>query len=101
MTQYTIELNSTQDAALSTVVLSQQEWLETVVVGRCNAAMDEIVQTVVAHCLQNGLQIPATKEDMVAFGFSSGLVKTGAQRQAEAEAEMAARLAAEQAAQQG
>ena len=58
-------------------------------VPRARIANDEIVQTTVQYCLDNGVQVPATREEIVAYAFANGVVKTAAERQAEAEAAMA------------
>jgi hypothetical protein len=40
----------------------------------------------VQHCLDNGSQVPATREEVVAYAFDNDIVKTAAVRNAEAEA---------------
>jgi hypothetical protein len=97
MATITIELTETQYKGLEYAALSPEEWAENAVTERCRIANDEIVQMTVQHCLDNGEQIPTTREEIVAHGFEHGVVKTAAERQAEAEAQAAAR-AAEQAA---
>lgn len=105
MTQYNITLSAAEDAALSYAAFSQQDWIDNAIHERCRIAIDEIVAIAVQNFLATGIQIPGSKEEIVALAFSTGLVKTAAQRQAEAEAEAAARAAeqaeAEAAAQQG
>jgi len=81
-----IELTDTQFKGLEYAALSPQEWAENAVTERCRIANDEIVQLTVQHCLDNGIQIPATREAIVAFAFDNDVVKTAAVRQAEAEA---------------
>ena len=85
----TIELTETQAAALAFVAASPQEWAENVVHNRCRQATDEIIQLVMTQCLDAGEQIPTTREEIVAHGFECGVVKTAAERNAEAEAQMA------------
>lgn len=96
---YQITLTAAEDAALSYAALSQDEWIQNAVHERCRVAIDEIVAITVQKCLETGMQIPGSKDDMVSLAFLQGWVKTAAQRQAEAEAEAAARAAAEAAAQ--
>jgi hypothetical protein len=98
MTTYTIELSAAEDAALSSVALSQQEWIDNAAHERARVAIEEIVALTVQKCLETNTAIPGTKEAMVELAFQEGWVKTAAARKAEMEAEMAARLAAEQAA---
>lgn len=93
---YTIALTSSEDAALSYAALSQDDWIQNAVHERCRIAIDEIVKIAMNWYLDNGVQIPATREEIVADAFDRGIVKTAAVRQAEAEAEMAARLAEQQ-----
>jgi hypothetical protein len=93
---YTITLTAAEDAALSYVAFSQDDWIQNAVHERCRIAVEEIVATTVQKCLDTGTQLPGTKDDIVTLAFERGWVKTAAQRQAEAEAEAAARLAAQE-----
>jgi len=93
MPTYSITLTETQDLGLQYAALSPQEWAENAVTERCRIANDEIVQTTVQHCLDNGIQVPATREDIVAYAFDNAIVKTAAVRNAEAEAAAAAMAA--------
>lgn len=86
MPNITITLTDTQYAGLAYAALNPEEWAVNAVTERARIANDEIVQLTVKYCLDNGIQIPATREDIVAFAFANGIVKTAAQRQAEAEA---------------
>jgi hypothetical protein len=86
MPTITIELSDTQYKGLEYAALSPQEWAEHTVTIRAKAANDEIVDIVVKHCLDNDIQIPATREEIVAYGFDNDLVKTAAELQAEFEA---------------
>jgi hypothetical protein len=92
MPTITIELTDTQYKGLEYAALSPEDWAENAVTERCRIANDEIVQTTVAYCLDNGVQVPSTREEIVAYAFDNSIVKTAAVRQAEAEA---ARLAGE------
>jgi len=97
MPSITIALTDTHMKGLEYAALSPQEWAENAVTERARIANDEIVNLYVQHCLNNGVQVPATREDIVAAAFADGVVKTAAVRQEEAEAAAAA-MAAEQAA---
>jgi hypothetical protein len=96
MTTYNITLTQAEDKALAFVALSQDDWIQNAVHERCRIAIDEIVQITVAKCLETGVQIPGSKDDMVELAYTQGWVKTAAQRQAEFEAEAAARIAEQQ-----
>lgn len=93
--QYNIQLSAAEDAALSFVAYSQDEWIQNAVHERCRIAIDSIVQITVAKCLEAGIQIPSSKDDMVTLAFSEGWVKTAVEQQAEAEAAAEALRAAE------
>ena len=82
----TITLTDTQYKGLEYAALSPEDWATNAVTERCRIANDEIVQMTVQHCLDNGEAIPLTREAIVAHAFEHGVVKTAAQRNAEAEA---------------
>jgi len=86
MPDITITLTETQYKGLEYAALSPEEWAINAVTERCRIANDEIVQITVQHCLDNGIQVPATREDIVAHAFANDIVATAAERQAEAEA---------------
>jgi hypothetical protein len=92
MANYTVTLSAAEDAALSAVALSQQDWIDNAVHERCRLAIEEIVALTVQKCLETNTQIPGSKDAMVDLAFEQGWVKTAAQRQAEAEAERLAQL---------
>jgi len=86
MPTITIELTDTQYKGLEYAALSPQEWAENAITERCRIANDEIVDITVKHCLDNSIQVPATREEVVAYAFDNDIVKTAAVRNAEAEA---------------
>lgn len=88
MPDVTITLTETQYKGLEYAAFSPQDWAENAVTERARIANDEIVQITVQHCLDNGLQIPATREEIVAYAFANNVVKTAAARQQEAEAQL-------------
>jgi hypothetical protein len=92
MPSITINLTDTQYAGLEYAALSPRDWAENALTERARIANDEIVQTTIAYCLDNGVQVPATREEIVAYAFDNSIVKTAAVRQEEAEAEMAAAM---------
>lgn len=85
MTNITITLTETQYKGLEYAALSPEDWATNAVTERARISNDEIIQKTVEYCLTNAIQIPATREDIVAFAFANGVVKTAAERQAEAE----------------
>lgn len=88
---YTITLSAAEDKALSSVALSQDDWIQNAIHERCRIAIEDIVAITVQKCLETNTQIPGSKDAMVDLAFEKGWVKTAAQLQAEAEAEAAAR----------
>jgi len=81
--EITITLTETQYKGLQYAALSPEDWAENAVTNRARIANDEIVNIVVKHCLDNGIQVPATREEIVAYGFDNSIVKTAEQRNAE------------------
>ena len=83
--QYTVQITETEDKALSYASASQQEWIDNAVHNRCRIAIDKIVQIYTERALDEGVQIPATRELIVDDAFTRGWVKTAKQRTEEAE----------------
>lgn len=86
MPDITVTLTDTQYKGLEYAALSPQEWADNALTNRARIANDEIVNLTVEYCLDNGVQVPATREEIVAYAFANDIVKTAAERQAEAEA---------------
>jgi hypothetical protein len=84
----TITLTDTQYKGLEYAALSPEDWAVNAVTERARIANDEIVQITVQYCLDNSVQIPATREEIVEYAFTNNIVKTASVRQAETEAEM-------------
>lgn len=83
MTIYTIEYTPTEEKAMQYIAASVDEWIQNAAHARAQIAIEEIVQLSVQKCLQNNIQIPSTKEEIVDLAFTQGWVKTAAQRNAE------------------
>lgn len=81
MNEITITLTDTQLLGLKHVALDPQEWIQNAATNRARQANDEIVELTVKHCLDNGIQIPATRELIVSYAYDSGLVTTAAEKQ--------------------
>lgn len=77
MKQYTITLTDAEDKALSIVAISQQEWIENVVLNRCRIAIEEIVDSEVNRITSEGGTLSGSKEDIVL----STQIETAAERQ--------------------
>ena len=87
--QHTIILTDAQEKALAFVAVSTQEWMESFVLARCAAAMEEIVAHEIKRKLAAGEPITGTKDEIV----MAAPVELAADRQARMEAEIAARQA--------
>jgi hypothetical protein len=87
MPSITITLTETQYKGLEYAALSPEEWAENAVTERARIANDEIIQMYTTRALDEGVQIPATRELIVADAFTRGWAQTAAQVQAEAEAQ--------------
>lgn len=83
---YTVTLTDAEDAALSYVALSQQDWIDNAVHERCRVAIEEIVGLTVQKCLETNTQIPGTKDEIVALAFEKGWAVPAAQRPVQTEA---------------
>jgi len=85
MPTITIELTDTQYKGLEYAALSPEDWADNAVTNRARIANDEIVEITVKHCLDNGIQVPTTREEVVAYAFDNEIVKSAVIRNAEAE----------------
>ena len=76
----TIALTPADVLALSYSHTDFEFFLNSLTVGHVNRATDEIVQLATKHCLDNGIQLPATREEVVAFAFAQGIVSAAIDR---------------------
>jgi len=77
MTQtITIEITDTEYKGLQYVAANPQEWVNNAVTNRCRLAVDEIVDIVVKHCLDNDIQVPATREAIVTYAYDNDIIVT-------------------------
>jgi len=87
MTTITINLNDTQYKGMEYVAASPEDWADNAVTNRARIAIDEIVDIYTKRALDENVQIPATRELIVADAFTRGWVKTAQQRNEEAESQ--------------
>ena len=84
MTQtITIEITDTEYKGLQYVAVDPQEWADNAITNRCRIAVDEIVDIVVKHCLDNDIQVPASREAIVTYGYDNNIIQTAVQRNSE------------------
>jgi hypothetical protein len=69
---YTISLSQAEDLALEYVAASPQEWINNAVHDRCRIAIDEIVALSVERCLDQGIQLPGSKDEIVQLAKNQG-----------------------------
>ena len=87
MPDITVSLTDTENKGMEYVAASVQDWADNALTNRARIAVDEIVKIYTDRALDEGVQIPATRDLIVADAFTRGWVKTAAQRHADAEAE--------------
>lgn len=80
MANITIELTETEFKAMEYVAFSPQDWADNAVANRARIAIDEIVQLYTQRALDEGVQIPMTKDEIVVDAYARGWIKTAAQR---------------------
>lgn len=86
MPNITITLTDTQMKGLEYAAVSPQDWAENAVTERARIANDEIIKMYTNRALDEGVQIPATRELIVADAFTRGWAQTAAEVQAAVEA---------------
>lgn len=96
MRQVTVTLSDVEFQALESIALSAQDWIENVSKDRCRSAMDNIISETIKRCLDEGVQIPASRDEIVALAFQQGWEKSAVAKNAEYEAMVAAEQAAQQ-----
>ena len=85
--EYQILLNETEQLGLQYVATNPQEWVESVIHHRARKATDEIIDIVIKYCLDNNIQVPSTREEIIKYGFDNKIVKTAKERDAENQVE--------------
>lgn len=50
-------------------------------IGRFNQTESTALQKTVAYCIENGMQVPATKEEIIQLGFDQGVLTVISQNQ--------------------
>ena len=84
MATLSVELTDTEMKAMEYVAMSPVAWADNAVTNRARIAIDEIVSIYTQKALNEGVQIPTTREAIVADAFAKGWVKTAVDREAEA-----------------
>ena len=80
MTDYTISLNATEEQAMRYATLNPQDWVDNVVKNRARIAIDEIVALYTKRALDEGVQIPTTRGDIVTDAYVRKWVMSAQER---------------------
>ena len=91
MVDITVQLTDTQNKCLEYAAASVQDWADNALHNRARIAQEEIIAALVAHCNSNEVAMAVGVDAQVAQAFELGVVKTGAQRNADAEAATASK----------
>ena len=76
----TVSLNATEEQAMRYVAKSPQEWVDNVVKNRAKIAIDEIVALYTKRALDEGIQIPTTRGDIVKDAYAREWVMSAQKR---------------------
>ena len=90
MPNITVALTDTQNKCIEYAAADVQDWADNALHNRARIAQDEIIAALVAHCNANEIALATGAEAQVAQAFELGVVKTAAQRNADAEAALPA-----------
>ena len=88
MPNITVALTDTQNKCMEYAAVDVQDWADNALHNRARIAQDEIIAALVAHCNANEIALSTGADAQVAQAFELEVVKTAAQRNADAEAAM-------------
>ena len=80
-----VTLTDTEKKAFDYVALDAEQWIKNAAANRARIAKEEIVKLNTDHCNENGLTIAVGIDAQVTQAYDLGVVKTAAQRNAEAQ----------------
>ena len=78
---YTVSLNATEEQAMRYVAMNPQEWVDNAVKNRARIAIDEIVALYTKRALDEGVQIPTTRGDIVKDAYAREWVMSAQKRE--------------------
>lgn len=90
MPDITVTLTDTELKGLEYAATSPQSWADNALKNRARIANDEIVQIYTNRALDEGVQIPTTREAIITDAFDRGWVLTAEDARVALEAQMAA-----------
>ena len=86
MPNITVALTDTQNKCMEYAAADVQDWADNALHNRARIAQDEIIAALVAHCNANEIALATGADAQVVQAFELEVVKTAAQRNADAEA---------------
>ena len=82
MPTVSIEITEAEQKALEYVAVSVQDWVDNAATDRARIAIDEIVSLYTTRALDEGVAIPATREQIITDAYARGWIDTAANRAA-------------------
>ena len=76
MAEHTITLTNIEEKAFTYISTDQITWITDAFQNRALVAINEIVKIYTERALDEGIQIPSTREEIVNDAFTRGWVKT-------------------------
>ena len=61
---------------LETVVNDAQEWVQNAFSSRVNEQKKSMIRHIVEYCLENGISIPNSEDEIIQVGFDNGVFKS-------------------------
>jgi hypothetical protein len=83
MTVYTINYSEAEEKAMSYISVSVDDWIQNAAHERARVAIEEIVKITVEKCLENNIQIPGSKDEMVLLAFNQQWIQSAEEKQTE------------------
>ena len=80
---YTITLTDTEKKSMEYIAADVKDWIDNAATNRARIAKEEIIAINTKHCNANSIAIAVGEAAQVDKAYTLGLIKTGAQRNAE------------------
>ena len=85
---YSITLSEPENLAMQYVANSVDDWIQNIVHERARIAKEDVIKLAIDKFLENNIQIPSTKDDIIIQAFKNGWIKTAKQQNEENEASL-------------
>lgn len=83
MKRLIVDIEDSEFLALELAAVDPREWFKNFVNVRASQELKNLQMIVAQQCIEGGVQMPATTDEVIALGVAKGWIKTAAQRQAE------------------